>query len=109
MATVSDRTLNQKVADGDVDNLASIMSQWENMRAALGLSYAEQKEIEEIRRYRNQKREFLEVWRLKEGRGATYSVFIAAARQVRMNALADKVMEMLALREREAPAGGIPE
>ena len=107
MAEVSDRLLDQKVTDEDVDKLASIMIQWESMRVGLGLSYAEQKEIEEIRRYGNQKREFLEVWRQKKSLGATYRVFIAAARGARMNALADKVTNMLALRERETAAEGI--
>ena len=104
MAAVEIESLDKKVTDRDVDKLADFMTEWERMRGPLGLNHAIQREIENIHGYGNQKRECIEEWREKAGEKASYRAFVEAAREVGMNGLADKVVDML--RDREAPAEG---
>ena len=102
MATGSDKNLDKKVTNHDVDKLATFIVKWEKLRGYLGLDYAKQKEIENAGDYGKQKMECVEEWRQKAGEKATYREFIKAAREAGLNDLADKVEAML--REPETPA-----
>ena len=69
MATVSDMNLDKKVTDFDVDKLASFMVSLEDMAGPLGLDRAKKREIEHVQIYRAQKKECVEEWREKAGKG----------------------------------------
>ena len=104
MATVVMESLDKKVTDRDVNKLAEFMTEWEAMRVPLGLDHAKKRVIKEEKDYEEQKRECIEQWRTQEGDKATYCAFIKAAREAKMNGLADEVVAML--RERETSAEG---
>ena len=104
MATVVIESLDKKVTDRDVNKLAEFMPEWEAMRVPLGLDHAKKRVIKEERDYEEQKRECIEQWRTQEGDKATYRAFINAAREAKMNGLADQVVAML--RKRETPVEG---
>ena len=100
MATVSDKSLDQLVTDEDVKKLADLIATWEDLRVPLGLSRAQQREIESVGRYGKQKVEFVEEWREKAGKEATYRTFIKAARETSLNKLGDSVETILLERGR---------
>ena len=99
MATVSEGSLDKKVTDGDVAQLAAFMVTWEKMLGPLGMDRAKQKEIEHVSGYGKQKVECVEEWRETVGEKSTYRAFIEAARRAKLNLLADKVVAMLQERE----------
>ena len=108
MATISyncsDESLDKTVTDSDVYKLAAFIVKWEDIAGPLRLGRAKQKEIQHIADYGKQKRECVEEWREREGDKSTYRAFIDAAREVKLNRLADKVVAML--REHETPDEG---
>ena len=94
--------IDEPVSDSDVEELATFVIKWEDLRTYLGLDRAKVQEIRNLQTdYKGEKRECIEAWREKEGNKATYRAFVAAAEAAKLQSLADKVMAMLRNREYE--------
>ena len=95
--------MDEPVSDSDVEKIATFLIKWEDLRTHLGLDRAKEEEIRNLQTdYRGKKRECIEAWRQKEGKKATYSAFVAVAKEAQLQGLADKVMEMVQNRETTA-------
>ena len=90
--------LDQILSDIHIDEIASnYLTDWQKLRPYLGLNRPQE---QQIRRsfpgdYKEQKREFLDVWKQEKGNEATYRAFIKAAQDARNKLLADNVEAML--------------
>lgn len=89
--------LDVEMSEKDAEKIASeYLTEWEKLRPYLGLSRAQEKEIQNSnpRNYGAQKSEFMGVWKEKKGKDATYTAFIQAAEEAGKKKLADSMRAM---------------
>ena len=95
--TVLTNLLDAQITDQDIATIArDYLVSWEEISPHLELTEPQIYSIQEtFRRYEDQKREALVMWKRNKGSGATYSAFIAAAEMVSNIRLAGDVRTML--------------
>ena len=89
--------LDAQITNQDIATIArDYLVSWEEISSHLELTDPQQYSIQKtFRRYEDQKREALLMWKRNRGSKATYSAFIAAAETLSNIRLADDVRSML--------------
>ena len=88
-------SLDAKISDIDIAEIAKKIVDWKDLSPYLGLNAAEIKEVKESdSNFLQQKCEALRRWRKKKGDDATYREFIAVATKTCNKELADYVKSL---------------
>ena len=83
-----------KISDVDAEQISTYISKWEPLAPHLGLGGPKRVEITKAGEYDDQKRKLMSLWIKNNGKKATYSAFIDAARKADDIDLVDNVEEL---------------
>ena len=99
--------LDTPITDHDIAIIArDYLVSWEELLPYKKLTIQQEHGIQEtVRRYEDQKREALRMWKRNEGSGATYGAFITAAETTSNMQLADNVRALLKERLQHTSTG----
>ena len=103
LQSVEPHLLDTVVSDPDVAVIAqNHLEKWEDLSPFLNLTSVDEQAIRSTYiDYKEQKRAFFRAWKRQNGRGATYRVLIAAAKEAHNKNLADNLEEMLRQTDRK--------
>ena len=89
--------LDTLITDQDIAIIArDYLVVWEELSPHLDLTASQEHNIRQtFRRYEDQKREALRMWKRNKGNGATYRILITAAETISKMKLADNVRALL--------------
>ena len=103
LQSVEPHLLDTVVSDRDVAVIAqNHLEKWEDLSPFLNLTSVDEQVIRSTSSdYKEQKRAFFREWKMQNGRGATYRVLVAAAKEAHNKNLADNLEEMLRQTDRK--------